>query len=92
MIEFDAHAAEYIRTRRVHPTQKLSNTGDGGVRLTLTIGDLTQLTSWVLEWGGRARVIEPPELVARVQNELEQALANYEPPRSERRKSRRSVS
>jgi hypothetical protein len=31
----------------------------------------------VLEWGPRARVVEPPELVEEVRLELEQALAAY---------------
>ena len=76
VIDFDAHAAEYIRMRRVHPTQKLAATATG-VRLTMTVGNLTQLTSWVLEWGQRARVVEPPELVDRVRAELEGALKGY---------------
>jgi predicted DNA-binding transcriptional regulator YafY len=43
----------------------------------MTVGNLTQLTSWVLEWGQRARVVEPPELVERVRAELEGALRGY---------------
>jgi predicted DNA-binding transcriptional regulator YafY len=76
VIDFDAAAAEYVRMRRIHPTQKLAATATG-VRLTMTIGNLTQLTSWVLEWGQRARVVEPPELVERVRTELEGALKGY---------------
>jgi predicted DNA-binding transcriptional regulator YafY len=76
VIDFDAQGAEYLRMRRVHPTQKLAATGTG-VRLTMTVGNLTQLTSWVLEWGQRARVVEPPELVERVRTELEGALKGY---------------
>ncbi|HVU04810.1 MAG TPA: WYL domain-containing protein, partial [Polyangiaceae bacterium] len=76
VIDFDQRAAEYVRMRRVHPSQKLAATATG-VRLTMTVGDLTQLTSWVLEWGARARVVEPPELVERVKAELEGALRGY---------------
>jgi predicted DNA-binding transcriptional regulator YafY len=76
VIDFDAHAAEYVRMRRIHPSQKLAATASG-VRLSMTVGNLTQLTSWVLEWGQRARVIEPPELVQRVRAELEGALKGY---------------
>jgi predicted DNA-binding transcriptional regulator YafY len=47
------------------------------VRLTMTVGNLNPVVSWVLEWGQRARVVEPEELVARVQDELERALAAY---------------
>ena len=78
VIEFDARAADYVRMRRMHPSQKLSATASGGLRLSMTVGNLTQLTSWVLEWGERARVISPPELLERVQGELAAALALYQ--------------
>ena len=44
----------------------------------MTVGNLTPVVSWVLEWGRRARVVEPPELADRVRAELEGALAHYE--------------
>jgi len=80
VIDFDAQAAEYVRMRKVHPSQKLAGIGNGGVRLTMTVGNLNSLTSWVLEWGERARVVEPPELVERVRNELKNALKHYTSP------------
>jgi predicted DNA-binding transcriptional regulator YafY len=80
VIEFDAQAAEYIRARRVHGSQRLATIAGGGVRLTMTIGDLTQVVSWILEWGARAKVLEPPELVERVRSELSGALALYPAP------------
>jgi predicted DNA-binding transcriptional regulator YafY len=83
VIEFDAQAAEYIRARRVHGSQRLATIAGGGVRLTMTIGDLTQVVSWILEWGARAKVLEPPELIERVRNELAGALALYPPSKSD---------
>lgn len=77
VIEFDAQAADYIRARRVHGSQRLATIAGGGVRLTMTIGNLTQVVSWVLEWGARAKVVEPPELVEAVRKELTGALALY---------------
>ena len=47
----------------------------------MTIGDLTELATWVLGFGETARVIEPRDLVARVKKELEGALARYSPER-----------
>jgi predicted DNA-binding transcriptional regulator YafY len=79
VVEFDAAAAEYVRMRRVHATQKLSGMAGGGVRLTMTVGNLNPVLSWVLEWGRRARVVSPPELVERVKEELARALDNYAP-------------
>ena len=77
VIEFDAHAADYVRMRTVHASQKLQSIAGGGLRLTMTVGNLLPVVSWVLEWGGRARVIEPPELIERVKGELESALGQY---------------
>ena len=77
VIEFDATAAEYVRTRKVHATQKLSSMSGGGVRLSMTVGNLNPVISWVLEWGRRAKVTSPPELVERVREELAGALGRY---------------
>ena len=78
VVEFDSAVAEYVRTRKVHATQRLVPTAGGGVRLSMTIGDLTPVVSWVLEWGARARVIEPEALRVRVVEELQNALQQYE--------------
>lgn len=81
VVDFDAKAAEYVKMRIVHPTQKLANLPHGGVRLTMTVGNLNPVTSWVLEWGARAKVVDPPELVERVQAELHEALLSYGKPK-----------
>jgi predicted DNA-binding transcriptional regulator YafY len=85
VIDFDPQAAPYVRMRRLHVSQKLVGTPGGGVRLSLTVGDLRQLVSWILEWGPRARVVEPPELVEQVKTELEAALAHYTGKKGQRR-------
>lgn len=87
VIEFDSRAAEYIRTRRVHATQKLTGIAGGGVRLTMQVGNLLQVVSWVLEWGARAKVLEPPELVDKVREELEGALNQYKDAKKAPKKS-----
>jgi predicted DNA-binding transcriptional regulator YafY len=78
VIDFDATVAEYVRMRRVNASQKLQPIQGGGIRLTMTAGNLTQLRSWILEWGKHARVLEPPELVELVKDELIGALEGYE--------------
>jgi predicted DNA-binding transcriptional regulator YafY len=89
VLEFDAQAAEYVRMRKVHSTQRLQPSSGGGVRLTMTVGNLTPVVSWVLEWGARAKVIGPPELAQRVRGELEGALAGYKQPSKRVKKPRR---
>jgi predicted DNA-binding transcriptional regulator YafY len=87
VIDFDAPATEYVRMRKVHATQKLQAIAGGGVRLTMTVGNLNPVVSWVLEWGRRARVLGPPELVERVRDELEGALVHYKEARRVRTRS-----
>ncbi|HEY3233872.1 MAG TPA: WYL domain-containing protein, partial [Polyangiaceae bacterium] len=77
IIDFDAQAVEYVWMRKVHSTQRLAALPGGGVRLSMTVSNLTPVISWVLEWGQRARAVEPPELVERVRAELENALKGY---------------
>jgi predicted DNA-binding transcriptional regulator YafY len=77
IIEFDSKVADLVRSRKVHTTQKLTALPEGGVKLTMIVGDLTEVVSWVLGFGDTARVVEPADLVERVKGELERALANY---------------
>jgi len=77
VVDFDPEAVEYIRGRRIHPSQRLSGLPNGGVRVMMTVGNLNPVVSWVLEWGQRAKVVEPVELAERVRGELVAALAKY---------------
>ena len=77
VIEFDARVVEYVKTRRVHPSQELVDLPNGGVRLAMTVTDLTEVTPWVLGFGETAKVLEPVELAQRVCGELENAIAQY---------------
>jgi predicted DNA-binding transcriptional regulator YafY len=77
VIDFDASVAELVRSRRVHETQKLATLANGTLRLSMTVGDTTELASWVLGWGRKATVIEPEALAHDVATELAQALAHY---------------
>jgi predicted DNA-binding transcriptional regulator YafY len=77
VVDFSPKVADYVRSRRVHPTQKLSSLRGGGVRLTMNVGDTTEVASWILGFGDTARVVEPQALRARVIRELKGALALY---------------
>ena len=77
VIEFAPEVAQYVRVRKVHASQKLAGIAGGGIRLTMTVGALQPVVTWVLEWGKHARVVEPPELIARVKDELTGALSLY---------------
>lgn len=77
VVEFDARVAELVRSRRVHATQRLTTLPNGGVQLAMTVGDWTEITSWVLGFGDTARVLEPASLVERIRKELQGALEKY---------------
>ncbi len=98
VVDFDPRVVEFVKTRKIHPSQRLSDLPDGGVRLTIEIGDLTEVGTWVLGFGETARVQEPAELRERVRGELARALARYDepalasvpPPRSVRGSARKA--
>jgi predicted DNA-binding transcriptional regulator YafY len=77
VIDFAPRVAEYVRSRRVHPSQRLTQLRGGGVRLTMQVADTTEVASWVLGFGETARVVEPEGLRSRVIDELKGALALY---------------
>jgi predicted DNA-binding transcriptional regulator YafY len=80
VIDFDASVAELVRSRRVHETQKLTTLTNGTLRLSMTVGDTTELASWVLGWGRKATVVEPEALVRDIATELAETLAHYPEP------------
>jgi proteasome accessory factor B len=65
-ISFDAFAAPLIEERQWHPSQKIKQLPNGGIELSLSLGNLEEIESWILSWGKHARVIEPGELKERI--------------------------
>jgi proteasome accessory factor B len=65
-IRFAPDAADFIREKRWHASQELRNLPDGGVELRLRLSSLGEIQRWILGWGGRARVLRPPELIQSV--------------------------
>lgn len=79
VVEFSAEKAHLVSSREWHPTQEVSQTPDGRVRLTFLAPSLAPIVSWVLEWGPHARAIAPNALIAEVIRELDAARAQYPP-------------
>ena len=77
VVEFSDEKAALVEARTWHPTQRIERIADGGLRLSFTVANLEPLVSWILEWGPHARAVEPPELVARVVDELDGARQRY---------------
>lgn len=81
LVEFEPRAAEGVRARRVHPSQKLAVAADGRVRASLSLPEsaevLARARSWLLGFGAAVRVIEPRELAEDIALELRRAADRY---------------
>jgi predicted DNA-binding transcriptional regulator YafY len=79
-IWFDEKVARYVQRRQWHPTQRFKKAKAGGIEMTMDARGTTEVVSWVLGFGDKARVVAPPALVASVTGELERAGALYARP------------
>jgi predicted DNA-binding transcriptional regulator YafY len=81
IVEFEPRVADAVRSRRVHPSQKLAVAADGRVRVSVTVPEapevLAHARAWVLGFGSAARVVEPREFLDEVARELRRALGRY---------------
>jgi len=76
-IAFDKRVAPYVRARVWHPSQALRDAADGGIVLSLNVCNDPALRSWILGWGGSARVLAPAVLAADIRADLTRASALY---------------
>jgi len=73
-IRFNELAADYIREKTWHASQKIRELEDGGIELSLRLSSLVEVQRWVLGWGGHAIVVRPPALIASVRKAAENLL------------------
>jgi predicted DNA-binding transcriptional regulator YafY len=66
---FDAKVARYVQRRQWHPSQRFRRTAGGGVEMTMDVHGTVEVTSWVLGFGDKAQVLEPPALAAAIEAE-----------------------
>jgi predicted DNA-binding transcriptional regulator YafY len=82
LVEFEPPAADAVRTRRVHPSQRNQVAADGRVRASMTLPETPEVLErakiWLLGFGASVRVIEPRALADDVARELRRAAQRYE--------------
>jgi predicted DNA-binding transcriptional regulator YafY len=61
-LKFDPFAAQLVRERVWHLSQKIQELADGGLELTLQLSSLLEIEPWVLSWGEHVCVTSPAEL------------------------------
>jgi predicted DNA-binding transcriptional regulator YafY len=81
-VEFAPKIARYIRERVWHPSQKIDPGEGGTIRVTLNVVNDWALKSWILGFGGLARVLSPPALISEIAAELEAAARSYSEPKA----------
>jgi predicted DNA-binding transcriptional regulator YafY len=75
-ILFEKSVARFLRRRQWHPTQRIRAVGTR-LELSMDVRGTTELASWVLGFGDRAEVLEPPALRDQITAEAERMLARY---------------
>jgi predicted DNA-binding transcriptional regulator YafY len=76
-IRFDALAGQLVSERQWHSSQKIKLLPDGGAEMRLELGSLQEVERWILSWGKRATVLEPPELIERIRETLRLLTETY---------------
>jgi predicted DNA-binding transcriptional regulator YafY len=76
-VDFDARVADEVKAKRIHAQQRIANSPDGRVRLSLPLIDPRAAVAFVLSWGDAARMVDPPELVEQMRTILSRAAARY---------------
>lgn len=74
---FDKSIGQFVLERTWHHTQHLEQLEDGSVKLTFTTSQLHDPKRIVMTYGSLVKVLEPPELIEDVRDELKKALAMY---------------
>ncbi len=75
-ILFTSTAAELVKNQRWHKNQE-TEAVEKGVLLRLPVSDDRELVMKILQYGGMAKVLSPPELVKRLQTEIIAMAENY---------------
>lgn len=75
-IWFDHSVARYVRRRQWHRTQRFRRTS-AGIEMTMEVQGTTELVSWVLGFGDKARLLEPAALRQEIGRELARAARAY---------------
>jgi proteasome accessory factor B len=76
-VRFDRKVADYIRERKWHESQELTDLPDGSVELKLRLSSLVEIQRWLLSWGSNVKVLEPAELAQNIKTEAEKIARLY---------------
>jgi predicted DNA-binding transcriptional regulator YafY len=78
-IEFDAQIADYVASREWHRSQQIEVCHDGSTLVRLCVCNDRPLRTWILAFGGAARVVSPACLAQEILEEVQAAHERYMP-------------
>ncbi len=76
-LKFAKDGASLVTETKWHHTQKVSRHRNGSATLTFKVDGLNEIVYWILGWGDRVTVLDPPELKTMVMEKLRASLKNY---------------
>jgi predicted DNA-binding transcriptional regulator YafY len=77
VIKFDSSLEQYIKENLWHPSQTIQKDRDGSILMTMEVGGLREVMSWILGFGRQAEVLEPAHLRQAVSEELTATADKY---------------
>jgi predicted DNA-binding transcriptional regulator YafY len=63
---FSGRAAQLVRERNWHPSQRIQESTDGTLELRLTLNSFEEIVPWILSWGKNCRIVSPALLRKKV--------------------------
>ncbi len=76
-LRFTPAVARRVRESVWHHSQKLVDLPDGGCVLTICVGGIREIKSWVMSWGAEVEVLAPPELRAQLAEDSRRMAVQY---------------
>lgn len=76
-LKFSASIADFISECNWHPSQKLSKNKDGSLNAEFNVDGLSEIKTWVIGFGEKVEVLEPPELLDDIVKTLQKTMLLY---------------
>lgn len=77
LARFEPEQARYLRGRLWHPSQEAHEEPDGALVLSFRVLGIEEIARWLLQFGSRVEVLEPPALRALLAEEARRLEAVY---------------
>jgi predicted DNA-binding transcriptional regulator YafY len=91
VLRFSGRAAQLVRERNWHPSQRVQELANEGLEVSLTLNSLEEIVPWILSWGRQCEVIRPTDFERKLVRSRSRALntPDFEPRKGSRTQPRR---